>query len=98
MKADPRWRNKIGPWLLGVQVDDAPRNGRGHDAQLYVNEHEVRFIGPFAEVSATKVSDGWLAVVSYCANPARQHYRDEDKLVNDFIGSVWSTAIRGVIG
>ena len=92
------WKRKIGPWMSGKPVDDAPeRNGRGHDAAVSVTEHELLFIGPFAEVSATKVSDGWLAKVERCANTVQEHYRDEDKLASDFAGSVWHKAIRGVI-
>ena len=100
LKAHPLWRRRIGPWLAGKPVGDAPaRNGRGHDSQIYVNEREVRFIGPFAEVSATQTDDNeWLAAVSYCANPARQFFTHTDKLVEAFCGSVWHIAIRGVIG
>jgi hypothetical protein len=95
------WQRCIGPWLKGKAIGDAPKHSgrKGRCPRIYVSPSEVRFIGPFAEVSAslTDKPGEWLAVVSYCANPARQYFTDRNKLIECFCGSVWHVAIRGVI-
>lgn len=101
LKTLPIWKTKIGPWLKGKVVDDAPKCRSALDcskpSELYTDSKLLAFRGPFASVTLERSGDGWLARVSGNANPVSAHYADTDEAVKRWAASVWHIAIRGVI-